>query len=225
MIKFDGVGDPDRPDPESQPYNRIEYAYSLMARETGIEMAETRLLEERGLAHFMTRRFDRPADGGRIHQQSLCAIAHFDFNDPGSYSYEQAFQVIRRLRLPYEDTAQQYRRMVFNVIARNQDDHTKNIAFLMDREGNWRLSPAFDVIYAYNPSGEWTSRHQMSVNGRREDITRDDLLAVATEMGVKQATAIVNEVGDAVSRWPRFAADAGVEPSKFDSIGQSHCRL
>ncbi len=223
ILKFDGVTDRTLGDPAG--YGRIEYAYHKMALAAGIRMSECRLFEEGGRAHFMTRRFDRPAGGDRIHQQSLSAIAHFDFNDPGSYSYEQAFQVIRRLRLPYEDTEQQYRRMVFNVIARNQDDHTKNIAFLMDRDGNWRLSPAFDVIYAYNPGGEWTSRHQMSVAGKRVGITRYDLLAVGREMSVRHAAAIIDEIVEAVSRWPRFAADAGVDPGRIDSIGNAHRRL
>ena len=223
ILKFDGVIDRTLGDPAG--YGRIEYAYHKMALAAGIHMTECRLFEEGGRAHFMTRRFDRPEGGGRLHQQSLCAIAHYDFNDPGSYSYEQAFQVIRQLRLPYEDTEQQFRRMVFNVAARNQDDHTKNIAFLMDREGDWRLSPAFDVIYAYNPGGEWTSRHQMSVNGKREDVTRDDLLSIATEMSVKHPAAIIDEIDEAVSHWPGFAADAGVDPAKIESIGRSHRRL
>jgi len=223
ILKFDGVTDRALGDPAG--YGRIEYAYHKMALAAGIGMTECRLFEEGGRAHFMTRRFDRPAGGGSLHQQSLCAIAHFDFNDPGSYSYEQAFQVNRRLRLPYEDTEQQYRRMVFNVAARNQDDHTKNIAFLMDRDGDWRLSPAFDVIYAYNPGGEWTSRHQMSVAGKRDGITRDDLLAVGLEMSVKHAAAIIDEVCEAVSRWPGFAAEASVDPGKIDSIGNAHRRL
>ena len=223
ILKFDGVTDRTLGFPAG--YGRIEYAYHEMALAAGIGMTECRLFEEGGRAHFMTRRFDRPSAGGRIHQQSLCAIAHFDFNDPGAYSYEQAFQVIRRLRLPYEDTEQQYRRMVFNIAARNQDDHTKNIAFLMDRDGHWRLSPAFDVIYAYNPDGEWTSRHQMSVAGKRDGITRDDLLAVGREMSVKQAAAIIDEVGEAVSRWAGFAADAGVDRGKIDSIGNALRRL
>ncbi len=223
ILKFDGVTDTTLGDPAG--YGRIEYAYHRMASAAGIRMTECRLFEEGGRAHFMTRRFDRPAGGGKLHQQSLCAIAHFDFNDPGSYSYEQAFQVIRQLRLPYEDTEQQYRRMVFNVAARNQDDHTKNIAFLMDRDGHWRLSPAFDVIYAYNPGGEWTSRHQMSVNGKRDGITRDDLLAVGREMGVKRAAAIVDEVAAALSGWPDFAHDAGVEAAKVESISRAHRRL
>jgi serine/threonine-protein kinase HipA len=220
ILKFDGVTDRELGDPAG--YGRIEYAYHHMATAAGIHMAECRLFEEGGRAHFMTRRFDRPAGNDKLHLQSLCAMAHFDFTDPGGYSYEQAFQVMRRLRLPYDDTEQQYRRMVFNVVARNQDDHTKNIAYLMDSNGDWRLSPAFDVIYAFNPAGQFTSRHQMSINRKRDDITRDDLLRVGKEMSVKRCGTIIDEVVDTVSNWPAYAKDAGVEPAKIQSIGRVH---
>jgi serine/threonine-protein kinase HipA len=220
ILKFDGVTDRELGDPAG--YGRIEYAYYHMAIAAGIKMTDCRLFEEGGRAHFMTRRFDRPSGTDKLHLQSLCALAHFDFNEPGGYSYEQVFQVMRRLRLPYEDTEQQYRRMVFNVVARNQDDHTKNIAYLMDRTGAWRLSPAFDVIYAYNPSGQFTSMHQMSVNGKRDGVTRDDLMHVAKEMSVKQCGAIIDEVVDAVSNWPDYARDAGVDAAKIQSIGRAH---
>ncbi len=162
VLKFDGVDDLELGEPKG--YGRIEYAYYLMAREAGIDMTPCRLLEENGRAHFLTRRFDRHR-GRRHHMQSLCGLAHYDFNRPGRYSYEQAFAVMRRLRLSHADAVQQYRRMLFNVIARNQDDHTKNIAFLMDRQGGWKLSPAYDVIYAHNPAGRWTNQHQMTING------------------------------------------------------------
>ena len=220
ILKFDGVHDRSLGDPAG--YGRIEYAYHRMAARAGIQMTECRLLEESGRAHFITRRFDRPAGGSKFHLQSLCALAHFDFNDPGAYSYEQAFQVMRRLRLPYEDAEQQYRRMVFNVVARNQDDHTKNISFLMDRQGRWRLSPAYDVIYAYNPSGEWTNRHQMTINRKREDISRDDFLAVGREMSIKNCGIIIDEIVNAVSGWPEHARDASIDPSKITSIGRYH---
>ncbi len=223
LLKFDGVHDATLGDPAG--YGRIEYAYHRMAVVAGIMMTECRLLEEEGRAHFMTRRFDRPGAGGKRHMQSLCAIAHFDFNDPGSYSYEQAFQVMRALHLSYADAEQQYRRMVFNVVARNQDDHTKNIAFLMERDHTWRLSPAFDMTYAYNPAGRWTARHQMSVNGKREGIRRDDLLAVGREMSIKKREAIVNAIVAAVEDWPRFAAEAGVDEAQAASIGAAHRRL
>ena len=157
--------------------------------------------------------------------QSLCAIAHFDFNDPGVYSYEQAFQIMRELRLPYSDAEQQFRRMVFNVVARNQDDHTKNITFLMDKSGKWRLSPAYDVIYAYNPSGEWTSRHQMSINGKRDNFLKEDLISVGKEMNFKYSYRIIEEIVEVVSDWPNYAKDAGVEVSSIKSIGKTHRRL
>ena len=167
LLKFDGVSanrDKELNDPLG--YGRIEYAYHLMARAAGITMSDCRLLEENGRAHFMTRRFDRGPDGGKFHMQSLCAMGHFDFNQAGAYSYEQAFQTARRLQLPQPDLTELYRRALFNILARNQDDHTKNIAFLMDKQGRWSLSPAYDLTYSYNPSGEWTARHQMSVNGK-----------------------------------------------------------
>ena len=144
-----------------------------MALAAGINMMESRLLSEHGRNHFMTKRFDRTDDGVKTHVQSLCALAHYDFNQAGAYSYEQAIHVMRKLNLPMEAIEQLFRRAVFNVLARNQDDHAKNIAFLMKKSGEWLLAPAFDVIYAYNPSGEWTSRHQMSVNGKRTDFTKD----------------------------------------------------
>jgi serine/threonine-protein kinase HipA len=170
----------------------------------------------------MTRRFDRTAALGKLHMQSLCAVAHYDFNDPGAYSYEHAFQVMRELRLPHTDAEQLFSRMVFNVVARNQDDHTKNISFLMDKSGTWCLAPAYDVIYAYNPAGQWTSRHQMSINGKREDITRSDFRAVGRAMNIKRVDRIVDRVVDAVSRWGEFAEDAGVSSEQTGAIGRAH---
>ncbi|MCZ6594512.1 MAG: HipA domain-containing protein, partial [Bacteroidetes bacterium] len=220
VLKFDGVTDSSLADPAG--YGRIEYAYHKMAVATGIEMTECRLFEENGRAHFMTRRFDRLKNGGKQHMQTLSAMAHFDFYDPGAYSYEQAFQVMRELRLPYKDAEQQFRRMVFNIVARNQDDHTKNISFLMNKSGEWRLSPAYDVIYSYNPSGRWTSMHQMSINGKRDDFTRDDLNAVGREMNIKSSNRIIDEVIEAVSIWPGFAKNAGVQNSQVEAIRRVH---
>ncbi len=220
ILKFDGVRDSQLGEPAG--YGRIEYAYHLMATACGIEMTPCRLLEESDRAHFMTRRFDRPDDHHKLHLQSLCAVAHFDFNAPGSYSYEQAFQVMRELRLPYPETEQQFRRTVFNIVARNQDDHTKNIAFLMDSDGQWQLSPAFDVTYAYNPAGDWTSRHQMTLAGKREGFTREDLLAVGREVGIKKSADIIAEVTEAVGRWQEFAEAAGVPGDKAAAIGRTH---
>jgi len=220
ILKFDGVKDRALADPAG--YGRIEYAYHLMAKEAGIDMTECRLLEEEGRAHFMTRRFDRSAGGGKLHLQSLCAIAHLDYQDAGGASYEDAFRVMRELRLSSEEAGQQFRRMVFNVAARNQDDHTKNIAFLMDMGGHWRLSPAFDVTYAYNPGGLWTNTHQMSINGKRDDFTKEDLLRVGTEMNIQRGEKLVEEVLDAVSRWPFFAGEAGVPKNQIDAIAKTH---
>lgn len=224
LLKFDGVSanrDKELEDPKG--YTVIEYAYALMANAAGIELPEYRLLEENGRRHFMTRRFDRLSDGTKLHMQSLAALAHFDFNSAGAYSYEQALDVIRRLGLPMRAREQQFRRMVFNVIARNQDDHVKNIAFLMDKSGAWSLSPAFDVTYAFNPAGQWTSRHQMRINGKSDGFTREDFKAVALVAGLKRGTdaAILAEVMHVVKTWPRFAATAGVPAPQSDAIAQT----
>jgi len=191
-----------------------------MAADAGIEMSESRLMEEGGRRHFMTRRFDRLSDGGKLHMQSLAALAHFDFNSAGAYSYEQAFDVIKRLGLPMHAREQQFRRMIFNVVSRNQDDHVKNVAFLMDKTGAWSLSPAFDVTYAYNPTGSWTSRHQMTINGKSNDFTREDFEAVAQAAGLKRGKheAILSEVMDTVKAWPGYAETAGVLGSQREQI-------
>jgi serine/threonine-protein kinase HipA len=221
LLKFDGVSankDKELDDPKG--YTVIEYAYALMATDAGIEMSECRLLEENGRRHFMTRRFDRLSDGGKLHMQSLAALGHFDFNSAGTYSYEQAFDLIKRLGLSMHAREQQFRRMIFNVVARNQDDHVKNIAFLMDRSGAWSLSPAFDVTYAYNPTGLWTNRHQMTINGKADDFTREDFKTVAQVAGLKRGRheAILTEVMDKVMEWPRYAKRAGVPASQRDKI-------
>jgi serine/threonine-protein kinase HipA len=221
LLKFDGVSankDKELEDPKG--YTVIEYAYALMAADAGIEMSECRLLEEGGRRHFMTRRFDRLSDGGKLHMQSLGALAHFDFNSAAAYSYEQAFDLIKRLGLSMRAREQQFRRMIFNVVARNQDDHVKNIAFLMDQAGAWSLSPAFDVTYAYNPTGQWTNRHQMTINGKTDDFTREDFKAVAQVAGLKRGSpeAILIEVMDKVKEWPRYAKMAGVLGSQGDKI-------
>lgn len=225
LMKFDGVSNnQDRDLADPQGFGAIEYAYSLMAKAAGIRMSECRLFEENGRRHFMTRRFDRLGDGEKLHMQSLGAIAHFDFNNPVAHSYEQALAVIRRLGLSMDDVEEQFRRMVFNVIARNQDDHVKNIAFLMDKQGRWSLSPAFDVMYAYNPSGSWTASHQMSLAGKRDGFTLEDFrsLAKAASMKRGRAEAIAHEVTVAVARWPEFAAKAGVATDQFEKIGRVH---
>ena len=220
ILKFDGVKDDTLGDPAG--YGRIEYAYHKMATQCEIDMTECRLYEEGGRAHFMTKRFDRTEKGEKIHMQSLCAVAHFDLNEAGSYSYEQAFQVMRQLRLPYGDAEQLFRRMAFNIVARNQDDHTKNINFLMDKTGKWRLSPAFDMIYAHNPSGEWTHKHQMTVNGKREGFVYDDLKAVADEMNIKKGSQIIDQVVEVVSRWKELANAVDVENKQIEAISRTH---
>jgi serine/threonine-protein kinase HipA len=221
LLKFDGVSankDKELEDPKG--YTVIEYAYALMAVDAGIEMSECKLMEEGGRRHFMTRRFDRLSDGGKLHMQSLAALAHFDFNSAGAYSYEQAFDVIKRLGLSMHALEQQFRRMIFNVVARNQDDHVKNIAFLMDKAGAWSLSPAFDVTYAYNPKGLWTSRHQMTINGKSDAFTREDFKAVAQVAGLKRGRSetVLTEVMETVKEWPRYAQTAGVLGSLRDKI-------
>lgn len=208
LIKLDGVTNNELGDPKH--YGQIEYVYHLMAREAGIDMTECRLLEENGRAHFMTKRFDRANGNEKLHMQTLCGMAHYDYKMIHAYSYEQVFQVMRRLRLSYSDAEQMYRRMVFNVVARNQDDHTKNISFLMDRQGKWALSPAYDMSWAYNPTGMWTSNHQMSINNKFDEITREDLLAVARNVNIKHADQIIGQVVESVSHWPNLAKEYGI---------------
>jgi serine/threonine-protein kinase HipA len=224
LLKFDGVGgnrDKELEDPRG--YGAIEYAYSQMARDAGIRMTPCRLLEENDRRHFMTRRFDRTADGAKLHMQSLCAMAHYDFNMAGAYGYEQALLVIRQLGLSMDAVEEQFRRMVFNIIARNQDDHVKNIAFLMDKTGRWSLSPAFDVTYSYNPSGAWTSSHQMTLNGKRDHFVLEDFRTCARSAAMKRgrAEAIIAEVRKAVSRWRDYADAAAVPAAWRDSIQET----
>ncbi len=225
LLKFDGVaGNKDRELEDPKGYGAIEYAYHLMAKEAGITMSECRLLEENGRRHFMTRRFDRLEGGAKLHMQSLGALAHFDFNQAGAYAYEQALLTIRQLKLPMAAVEEQFRRMVFNIVARNQDDHVKNIAFLMNRQGEWSLAPAFDVIYSYNPSGSWTATHQMTLNGRRDGFTLEDFEACAKSALMKRgrAAAIIGEVQAAVRRWSEFAAEARLSEEWRDQIQGAH---
>lgn len=224
LIKFDGVTNEKLGDPRG--YGRIEYAYHLMARACGVEMMPCRLLEGHGRAHFLTQRFDRVIDDlgttHKLHMATLCGMAHMDYNQPLAYSYEQAFQVMRALGLPYPAAVQLFRRMCFNVVAVNRDDHTKNISFLMDPQGEWHLAPAYDVTYAYNPESFWLRQHQLSVNGKREDITRDDLLTVGKAMNIKKAEAIVDEVVAGVKGWKGFAKEAGVPVTIARAISRMH---
>jgi len=221
ILKFDGVsGNRDRELDDPQGYGRIEYAYYKMARDCGIEMSECRILEEHGRQHFMTRRFDRLDNGQKLHMQSLGAMAHFDFNAAGAYSYEQALMVIRQLELGMDALEEQFRRMVFNIVGRNQDDHVKNIAFLMDKSGTWSLSPAFDATYSFNPTGAFTSSHQMSMNMKRDNFLLGDFKACARTASMKRgrAEAILEEVQSVVSRWQDYADAAGVLPEQRDQI-------
>ena len=216
LLKLDGVTNAELGDPKH--YGQIEYVYYLMARAAGINMSECRLLEENGRAHFMTRRFDRQDGNEKVHMQTLCGIAHYDYKMLHAYSYEQTFQVMRRLRLPYSQAEEMYRRMVFNVIARNQDDHTKNISFLMDKRGKWSLSPAYDMSWSYNPNGAWTSMHQMSINNKWDDITREDLMALAKNVNIKQPGEIIEQVKDGVAQWPRLAKEFNIPHDIADVI-------
>lgn len=213
LLKFDGVsGNKDKELEDPQGYGAIEYAYYLMATAAGVSMSNCRMLEENGRQHFMTQRFDRLSAGEKIHMQSLGALAHFDYNLAGAYSYEQALMVIRQLGLPMAASEEMFRRMVFNVIARNQDDHVKNIAFLMNKNGSWALAPAFDVTYSYQPSGAWTSSHQMTINGKRDNFDREDFRACAKTASMKRgrAESIIEEVRNVVKNWPDYAEKAGV---------------
>ena len=213
LLKFDGVsGNKDKELEDPKGYGLIEYAYYLMALDCGIGISECRLFKENGRSHFMTRRFDRLATGEKLHMQSLCALAHYDFNMAGAYSYEQALLVMRQLQLPMQAIEQLFRRMVFNIVARNQDDHVKNIAFLMNKAGEWSLSPAFDITYSFNPSGAWTASHQMMMNGKRDHFTLEDFNACARTASIKRGRAakILAEVQATVAQWPSFAEAAGV---------------
>lgn len=219
IIKFDGVHDSQFG--ASAGYGRVEMAYYLMALSAGIEMSECRLLEENGRAHFMTKRFDRLDTGQKIHMQSLCGLRHFDFNQVGYYSYEQVFETMRMLRLPYPEAEQLFLRMVFNVLARNCDDHTKNFAFLMDQTGKWSLSPAYDICYAYRPGSLWVSAQSLMVNGKRENINDTDFLEVARQMNIKKPEEKIESVKAAVRRWIEFADEVNVEPKLRDGIKET----
>ena len=223
IVKFDGVtGNRDHGDKDDgTEFTRIEYAYHLMAVAAGIDMSECLLLRQAGKYHFMTKRFDRIGDSGeKLHMQTLGALAHYDFNDPGTNSYEQAAQVLYRLGMGKKEAEQLYRRMVFNVLARNQDDHVKNISFLMSRRGQWSLAPAYDVTFALDPDNYWLRRHQMSVNGKLDNITAEDLLASAGSMNLSavRAKRILGEVSDALAGWSRFAEEASVTEPVMNAI-------
>lgn len=223
LIKLDTVSDVQFG--ESTGYGRIEMAYYLMAKACGIDMMESRLMEENDRAHFMTKRFDREGAEQKYHIQTLCAMQHYDFSQITSFSYEQLFQTMRLLRLPYPQAEQLFRRMVFNVIARNCDDHTKNFAFRLKKEGQWELAPAYDICFAYRPNSDWVSQHNLSINGKRKDITKNDLLVLAKTMNIKKVNAIVEQISSTVRNWYEFAEKANVEANFKERIGNLHLNL
>jgi len=227
LLKFDGVeehkiksevfGDP-------KGFGRMEYAYYLMAVDTGINMSPSELLIDGSRAHFMTKRFDRVGNK-KLHYVSLCAMDHADYKKPGTYSYEQLLSIARQLKLPRKDAIEIYRRMVFNVVARNHDDHTKNFGFLLtSKDSSWRLSPAFDLAYSYKKDSPWVNEHQMSLNSKRDNFTREDLLSVGTLIGnfKQESNKIIDEVISVVSKWQDYANRADVFEALNHEIGQSH---
>ncbi len=216
LLKFDGVMD--KQFGTSSGYGRVEMAYYLMAKDAAIEITPCRLLEENGRAHFMTKRFDRAVNNEKIHVQSFCALQHYNFNDIESYSYEQLFETMRFLDLPYPQAEQLFRRMVFNVMSRNCDDHTKNFSFIMDKTGTWKLSPAYDICHAYRPNSEWVNQHALSINGKRKDFTKADLLSLGSEMNVKKSEHIIQQIAEVVSNWNRYANAVEVDPQLKTAI-------
>ncbi|MDP2226219.1 MAG: type II toxin-antitoxin system HipA family toxin [Moraxellaceae bacterium] len=216
LIKFDGLG-ADKELGTTQDYGRIEYAYSRMAKEAGIDMADCDLLRENGRAHFMTRRFDRVA-GNKVHIASLCSMGLLDYKLTGAHSYEQYFDVIETLRLGDDAKAEAFRRMVFNVMSANCDDHTKNLSFTLAKGGQWQLSPAYDLTHAFNPQGEWTYQHLMSVNGKFKNIRHDDVMALADRFMVPRPLYLIDQVTAGLARWKKYAQEAGVSPTEIDRV-------
>lgn len=223
LIKLDGLSDVQLG--SSHGYGSVEMAYYNMAIACGINMMPSRLLEESGRAHFMTKRFDREGGEVKHHVQTFCALKHFDYNLVNSFSYEQLFQCMRELKLTYADAEQMFRRMVFNVIARNCDDHTKNFSFLLRQGGKWELAPAYDMCHAYRPGSEWVSQHALSINGKRKDITREDLLVIGKSIRCKKASEIVDEINDTVNQWKKFADDTNVKSGLRDEIAKTLLNL
>lgn len=223
LIKLDGVSDAQLG--SSNGYGRVEMAYYNMAIASGINMMESRLLEENGRAHFMTKRFDRESGSTKHHIQTFCAIKHFDFNLVNSFSYEQLFQTMRELKLPYPDAEQMFRRMVFNVLARNCDDHTKNFAFRLKQDGKWELAPAYDICHAYQPKHQWVSQHALSINGKRTNITKTDLLEIGRLIKNKKGEEVIKEVSKTVGKWKEFADDVSVFLKLRDEINDTLIHL
>jgi serine/threonine-protein kinase HipA len=219
LIKLDGVSDVQVG--ANTGYGRVEMAYYLMATACGINMMPSQLLEENGRAHFMTKRFDRDGADIKHHIQTFCALKHFDYNEITSFSYEQLFQTMRELKLSYPEAEQMYRRMVFNVLAKNCDDHTKNFSFRLKKGGAWELAPAYDLCHAFKPDHRWVSQHALSVNGKRNNISKSDLLEVATSMNIKKAESIIDEINYTVSRWDEFAKQVAVSKKIREAISQT----
>lgn len=230
LLKFDNIKNNRDKDltPDDGEYTKIEYAYYLMAKNAGIDMSECRLYKENGSAHFMTRRFDRKGERGeKVHMQSLCALAHMDFNMPRKYGYEDAFAVMKQLKLPYGDRVQLFKRMIFNEYAKNFDDHTKNISFLMDKRGVWSLAPAYDITFSYKRDSIWVNAHQMLINGKADEISQEDIMKVADMAGIRKSDAqkCMDEVVGAVSRWEDFAREAEVSAYNYERIKKELFRL
>jgi len=223
LIKFDGVSDSQFG--ASQGYGRVEMAYYLMAKDLGINMMECKLLEENGRAHFMTKRFDREYGKEKTHVQTFCAMRHFDFNEVNLFSYEELFETMRILGLTYPEAQELYRRMVFNVMSKNCDDHTKNFAFMMGNDGIWKLAPAYDICHAYRPGSDWVSQHALSVNGKRTGVKKEDLLAVGKSMNIKNAENIIHQVAEVCSEWNHYANQVNVEPKLKKAIKETHLNL
>ncbi len=223
LIKLDGVSDVQLG--SSHGYGRIEMAYYNMAKACGIAMMPSRLMEENGRAHFMTQRFDREGCETKHHVQTFCALKHFDYNLANSFSYEQLFQCMRELKLSYADAEQMFRRMVFNVIARNCDDHAKNFSFLLRQGGKWELAPAYDICHAFRPGSAWVSQHALSINGKRKDLTKADLLIVGASIRCKKAAEIIDEINSTVNQWKKYADEVAVQPKLQHEIGKTLLNL
>jgi serine/threonine-protein kinase HipA len=223
LIKLDGVSDVQLG--KSMGYGRVEMAYYNMARACDIEMMDSRLMEENGRAHFMTKRFDREGNDVKHHVQTFRALKHFDYNMVNSFSYEQLFQCMRELKLTYADAEQMFRRMVFNVIARNCDDHTKNFSFLLMQGSKWKLAPAYDLCHAYRPGSEWVSQHALSINGKRKEITKSDLLIIGKSIQCKKASEIIDKINDTVNQWEKFAREVDVTPALRKEIANTLLNL
>ena len=219
LLKIDGANE--KTLGEGKGIGKIEFAYYKLAREAGIDISESTLFEENGRFHFLTKRFDRTDDGEKIHMQSLGALAGIDYRIQKASSYETLFRVMKRLRLPYYQFEQQYRRSLFNVVARNHDDHVKNFSFLMNKEGKWQISPAYDITFQYKSGGTWTNTHQSSINGKFDDFIRDDLLSFGKAFGIKKANHILDEVIGAVLKWPKIAAELDIPKREIEIISKN----